>query len=172
MFTCNADQNSSRHHTSNSAWDTNQAVPWPRVLGSLMTSTSFGLNGAVVSTEDRAFWSICWAGGEHGSGWETCCKDLWWAELLLEIATGSMFQVSPPPFFFFLVFSKVIFSSFSAPYVPPPIAQRWSGSRPLTSNHVLGWCRFKWSSGPNTYSMLHMYVGWSWQCCKIMPMLF
>lgn len=108
VFTCNADQNSSRHRTSNSAWDTNQAVPWPRVLGSLMTSTSFGLNGAMVSTEDRAFWSICWAGGEHGSGWETCCKDLWWAELQLEIATGSMFQVPPP----FLVFSKVIFPPF------------------------------------------------------------
>lgn len=27
---------------------------------------------AMVSTEDRPFWSICRAGAAHGSGWETC----------------------------------------------------------------------------------------------------
>lgn len=31
-----------------------------------------GSNIVVVSTKDRPFWSICWVGGAHGSGWETC----------------------------------------------------------------------------------------------------
>lgn len=116
-----------------------------------MTSTSFGLSSTVVSTEDRAFWSICWAGGAHGSGWDTCCKDLWWAELLLKIATGLCCQVWYSRFLslcFGLFWSNL--SSFSAFYILLPIAQRWS-RRLFISNHKLGRCSLKNSSWPNTY---------------------
>lgn len=41
-----------------------------------------GSNKAVVSTEDRPFWSICWAGEVDGSrgqtSWSAHRSDLWW----------------------------------------------------------------------------------------------
>lgn len=55
---------------------------------------------------------------------------------------------------FSLFFSFGLFwnnlSSFSAPCILLPIAQRWSRSWLLFSNHKLGWCRLKNGSWPNT----------------------
>lgn len=81
-----------------------------------------GLNSAVVSTEDRSFWSICWAGGAHGSGWETCWPDLWWTLVNCNWLHVLSFQ-------FFGHFIKQVFPFFSLPYILLHIAQRWSGSR-------------------------------------------
>lgn len=80
-----------------------------------------GSDSAVVSNEDRPFWSICWAGGAHGSGWETCWPDLRWTQVNCNWLHVLSFQ-------FFGHFIKQAFSFFGL-YILLRLAQRWSGSR-------------------------------------------
>lgn len=123
-------------HTSNSAQDTNWALRWPSVAGSLMTSTSlaqtvrwfplrtglFDLSAELVD---------CMGQGERPAG-QTC------DELRL-IATDSMFCL----FRFFWSFHRTGFFLFSPLYFAGSSSEVVWKQRFLTSNHKLGRCRFK-----------------------------
>ena len=84
-----------------------------------------GSDRAVVSTEDRPFWSICWAGGARGSGWETS-RSAHRSERRWVPVNYNWLQVLS--FQFFWSFRQTGFLFLSS-RILLRLAQRWSASR-------------------------------------------
>lgn len=113
------------HHTSNSVWDTNWALLWPAVVGSLMISPA---------------WLKQCNGFHWGQGFLNYLLSWWstWVRVRDLQARPAMnwtatINCSTPRFinfsiFFFLSFHRTHFSSFRS-YILLHMAQRWCGSR-------------------------------------------
>lgn len=146
---------------------------WPKLLKTSYIKFSVGHKlgcamtpGLRVPNDIYQLWLELCSGFHWGQGfliyllswWRTWVRvrDLLQRPVVSWITTENCNWIHVPGFSLsFFGLSEAILFSFSAPYVLLPIAQRWSGSWLLISNHIVGWCRFKYSCGPNTY----MHVG-------------
>lgn len=113
-------------HTSNSVQDTNWALWWPSVAGSLMISTSLSSTVQWFPLRTGLFWSICWAGRVHGSGWEAYWQDLQWT-----LVNCTWLHVLSFQFLGHLI-QRGSFLSFTL----LQIAQRGSGSKGFGPHHI------------------------------------